>query len=236
LGEAGSGKTSEFRYKASELAEERKYAFVLPVEAVARKGVAKSLDLAQSHALTAWLQSRDHAYFFLDSVDDSKLKGHSLAEALTTLAHELEAGLGRARVLISSRGSDWRSSDEEDVARLWPHLVPSTKAEETRAPIVELAPLDEPQVAALAKFYGIKDVDRFLGEVREANAWTFLERPLDVEWLVTYWSERGRLGALRELVEGPGETPRFRGGGARFSRGFLLGGRGSIGSGQVTEK
>ncbi|HKO46534.1 MAG TPA: hypothetical protein VJV79_02355 [Polyangiaceae bacterium] len=201
LGEAGSGKTSEFRAKAEELATAGKYAFVLPVEAAAKKGIAKSLDLTQSRKLKAWLESSDPAHFFLDSVDESKLKGHSLGDALTAFAHELEAGLGRAHVLISSRASDWRSSDEEDVARLWPHLISSAKGDETRARILELAPLADPQVTALAKHYGLDEIDRFLEEVNSANAWSFLERPLDVEWLVAYWSDKRRLGTLRELVD-----------------------------------
>ncbi len=65
---------------------------------------------------------------------------------------------------------------------------------------MQLAPLDKGQVATLADHYGVTDVDSFLDAVRNSNAWSFLERPLDVQWLSAYWIANHRLGTLRDLV------------------------------------
>jgi hypothetical protein len=201
LGEAGSGKTSELRGKADELGSAGHYSFFLPIESLAKKGVARSLDLEQARKLREWSDSKEHAVFLLDSLDESKLKGHSLSDALTSFAHELEQSVGRARVIISSRVSDWRSMDEEAVARLRPHLARPIDSEEEETNILELAPLNVEQVLLLARHHGLLEESRFLEEVRDANAWSFLERPLDVHWLVAYWNTHKRLGTLRELLE-----------------------------------
>jgi hypothetical protein len=201
LGEAGAGKTSEFRRVAASLRSEGKQAFFIPVETVAASGVEKALDIGTARLLRAWRhESSDEAWFFLDSVDESKLKGRPLATALNALSHELEAHLGRIRLVLSSRASDWRSSDEEVVATLRPLLAGECATDE--GCLFCLAPLSGSQVAKLATHHGLstEEVSTFLDQVREADAWVFLERPLDVASLVDYWREHRRLGSHREVV------------------------------------
>jgi hypothetical protein len=202
LGEAGIGKTAELRAQANELQRQGRAAFFLPVEAVAQRGVAKSLDLDNARRLRDWQQEvTSEAWFMLDSIDESELKGQTLSTALNAFSQELEPVLRRIRLVLSSRASDWRSADEQDIRRLATHLAPAASADAPVVSLVQIAPLDENQVAVLAGHYGVGDVAAFLDSVRDANAWSFLERPLDVEWLVQYWTIHKHLGSLRQLID-----------------------------------
>jgi hypothetical protein len=202
FGEAGTGKTAEFRSRASALATAGHFAFFLPVEAVARSGVTPSLELKTAERFARWRQDPTaEGWIFLDSVDEAKLKGQALTGVLRALATELGAAvLARSHVLLSSRPSDWRSTDEEALDELAAYLVPSGGTEVARPVLLQLLPLDEAQVRALAEHFGVADLDTFLDAVRVSNAWSFLQRPLDVKWLARYWHTNGRLGGYRELV------------------------------------
>lgn len=202
LGEAGAGKTSEF-YRATEvLRTEGKAAFFLPVEAVAGMGVEKALDLAAARAFRRWRDETDvEVWLLLDSVDESKLRGRPLSSAINAISHELETHLRRVHLIFSSRASDWRSTDEELVVELRPHLAGAAATDDEKF-LYSLAPLSGSQVARLAQHHGLQtaEVTTFLQQVRDVNAWVFLERPLDVASMVRYWREYGRLGTHREIV------------------------------------
>jgi hypothetical protein len=133
LGETGIGKTAELRAQADHLRRAGRTAFFLPIESVAQRGVKASLTLDEIHLLRDWTTAVDsEAWFMLDSVDESKLKGHTLSTAVNTFAQELEEFLPRIHTILSSRASDWRSSDEAVVTGLAKHLYPSGSAGEER--------------------------------------------------------------------------------------------------------
>lgn len=200
LGEAGIGKTSEFRAQAAALAESGEAAFFLPVETLTAQGVEKAL--ARDPSFPAWRDTSDgEAWFFLDAVDESVLRGRKLDQALNNVCHELSSHLSRMRLVISSRASDWRSSDDAELRSVSKLLASPSTSDDKRFALVQLASLNETQIKALCVHEGMVDVEGFLYAVRDANAWSFLERPLDVQWLGQYWTEHGRLGSLRELVQ-----------------------------------
>jgi hypothetical protein len=210
LGEAGAGKSVELRRAASMLLDRGDAGLFFAVEALAGVGLQGALDLDQRSTFLAWQEGAKPAWFFLDSVDESKLKGRSLEAALNALSLGLGDHLPRAHLIVSSRTSDWRATDEDAVAKLRRHLAggragrldESGKADD-RPFLFELAPLDRERIGLLAQSNGLSaaDLQAFLGAVKDADAWSFLERPLDVLALVGYWQRTQRLGAHREVVE-----------------------------------
>lgn len=203
VGERGTGKTEELRAQADRLQRQGKHGFFLPVEDIATGTVESALDPDGLSRLADWRASPEPAWFFLDSVDESKLKGQKLATALRNFENSLQNDLGRVHVIISSRMSDWRSEDEAEVLRLEGYLTRNDANQAStpaRAHVVTLMPLDRRQVAALAHHCGIARVDGFLAALRDANAWTFVERPLDVQWITAYWNKKGELGTLSALM------------------------------------
>lgn len=204
LGEAGTGKTFELREQAKHLIQQGKAAFFVPVEDVAARGLVAALDLDASERFEAWRAGSEEAWFLLDSVDEAKLKQHTVRSAVNGFAKALVPHLGRAHLLLSSRVSDWRSEDERQLAEIQRRLMqPEGKAASSKPEalhIVQLAPLDRAQTRKFAERVGVEEVDRFLDDIEKNHAWPFAERPQDVQWLASYWMKQRRLGSLTELV------------------------------------
>ncbi|MCC7066418.1 MAG: CHAT domain-containing protein [Planctomycetes bacterium] len=194
LGEAGTGKSTEFQRQAVALAESGRYAFFVEIVSVARDGLRLSLKVAEEPLLDAWLASGAEATFFLDSLDEAKLQQRSLKEALGKLQRELRGQWARVRLVISCRVSDWRDSDRAVVE----DVVPPESRKELQ--VVSIAPLEGQSLALMAAHVGVRDVNRFIDAVTDGYAQAFVQRPLDVEWLGAYWTKHRRIGSLRELI------------------------------------
>ena len=207
LGEAGSGKTTEFRQRARRCREEGRSAFFVPLEALASDGFPDALAPEDAAAFEKWRMGDSVAFFFLDSLDEAKLARHKLAHGLRKFGHGVGlAAIHRARVVISCRGSDWDIyTDNTAILEALPNPSPNNEgAGETKvdAPqMFAMAPLDSAQVRSLAaQVAGIPDPDDFVQAITRAHAGAFVERPADVLWLATFWKTHGNLGTLREII------------------------------------
>lgn len=67
--------------------------------------------------------------------------------------------------------------------------------------VVYLAPLDPERVRRYAQWRGLPDPEAFIHALETNYAWEFARRPLDVNGLIEYWKQHGRLGSLTELIE-----------------------------------
>jgi len=72
LGEAGSGKTSEFRERAKALQCDGKLSFFIPLDQLIHQPLFGVLSNEESEKFQSWLRGNDEATFFLDSVDEAK--------------------------------------------------------------------------------------------------------------------------------------------------------------------
>jgi hypothetical protein len=205
LGEAGSGKTTEFRETARKIAVGGEPAFFVPVEALAMDGLLVALGPDAQASLKSWIKGTGIATFFLDSLDEAKLQRLTLDRALRRFAADVGSALTRSRVLISCRASDWnvfadRDALEKTLANLVTPTVPATEDARQALNIFGLAPLTIEQVETFARSLGLTTVDAFMAAISEARAQVFVERPVDVEWMVQYWNKTGNLGSLTELL------------------------------------
>jgi hypothetical protein len=64
-----------------------------------------------------------------------------------------------------------------------------------------MAPLDPERVRLFASAKNAPDLGSFLEQIEAANLWRFARRPLDLDWLVDFWRDHGRLGSLAEMLE-----------------------------------
>ena len=108
LGEMGIGKTFEFQNQAICLQQEDKRAFFLPLDQInSQESFRAALD-EQAPRFEKWLGSNDMGYFFLDAVDEARLKGPpALQTALRAIRDVLQQHLQRVSFFISSRITDW---------------------------------------------------------------------------------------------------------------------------------
>ena len=119
LAEAGAGKTIEMREQASRLAEDGRFAFFIPLEALDRKPVVDLLSPPEEARFGRWKANRrEPAWFFLDAVDELKLTEGKLDQALNRLAKDIDGHLARARVVVSCRPSDWRPGSDLDAVQV----------------------------------------------------------------------------------------------------------------------
>jgi hypothetical protein len=225
LAEAGSGKTEEMRERARLRVAAGQYAFFATVEDVAEDGLDGALRSAERPRLAAWRTCDQDAWFFIDSIDEAKLGRVRLDRAFRKIADGISGGERRAHVILSCRLLDWEFAS--DVERLKaelpippdPHLPPPPSADEVlvqalrhekpreerpkaEQPLVVLmVALDEPRLRRFASEKGVTDVTAFLDQIQSANLWRFARRPLDLDWLVLFWKDHGRLGSLAEMLE-----------------------------------
>nr|VFK55062.1 MAG: hypothetical protein BECKTC1821F_GA0114240_100664 [Candidatus Kentron sp. TC] len=115
LAEAASGKTWEFRHRADALAAEGKPAFFVRIEDLADEGFESALDPKDGDAFAAWRAGGmdGEAWFFLDSVDETRLNRKSPEKAVRRFVRELVPGdVACAHVYISCRVSDWKTRED----------------------------------------------------------------------------------------------------------------------------
>lgn len=199
LGEAGTGKTTEFKSTAERLRRNGQAAFFAPIVKLSKGGVESAVPLAEHDRLREWVDGDKEAVFFLDSVDEAELVQESLETALQNLAMALGENKGRVRVVVSCRVSDWH--DDTGRRKLADFVRALGYDPEQDLKIVQMMPLAEQQVRRLAEARGAEDVDGLIDAIRAAAAEPFVERPLDVELLVPLWNRDGKLGSLTDLVE-----------------------------------
>jgi hypothetical protein len=229
LAQAGSGKTRELQAAAARLRAEGKAAFFLPLELLQTDDVASVLaaepDLAE--LFRRWRNdSEAPAWFMLDAVDELKLAHGRLDTALRRLAASIGPARPRARLLVSSRPSDWQAISDLETLNAWfppslptaatpvivaedeftKHIFRRRGKDEEEAPrddgpefrAVELMDLDRNQIERFATAAGVSNVSAFLAEIDKHDAWIFAGRPLDLDDLIGVWLDDGRLGSRLE--------------------------------------
>lgn len=214
LGEPGSGKSWELRERAKLLNSHGAFAFFVRLDQLVERELPKLFDADEQSRFNRWKQSRNVAYFFLDSVDEAKFRKISDFHAtLSRFRNELGPDLIlRTKIFLSSRISEWKPLvDGFEFQRLFP-LPPVEKrtgegqSKEIEKPkpeflVVQLEPLDRNQVERFAGANGVSNVQGFTQALDRAFAWEFARRPLDVADLIAFWNENGRIGSLTELIE-----------------------------------
>jgi len=216
LGEPGSGKTREFKERAKQLLAAGRTSFFLRLDQLPVQPLSDVLGVEDYQRFQTWRESDEKAIFFLDSVDEAKFL--KLSDFYVALGRFCDAvgnvNLRRAKILISSRVSEWQpQSDEDELLQRFPQPPPVQKqdqgaetteemgAEEQRLFVVQIKPLDRTRVERFASARNVSSVDAFVAALDKAHAWEFARRPLDVIDLLDYWSLHKRLGSLTELME-----------------------------------
>lgn len=139
LADGKCGKTHEFKRRNEILRANGNVSFFIPLEQLQDSEVLDILSDEEEHTWEDWLAAPDQtAVFFLDAVDELKLRQGTLRKALRKVKDTLGEALSRARFFISCRPSDW--NEELDVKAL-STILPPGKIDQT-----QLQPIDGEQV------------------------------------------------------------------------------------------
>jgi hypothetical protein len=224
LSEAGSGKTVEIRNIARKLRKQRKPAFFLRLEHITIN-FEVAFEEGTFEAFAEWLASGEEGWFFLDSVDEARLRNPGDFElAIRTLSRLISTAKDRTHIVITGRTTAWRpKTDLACCAAHLPYAVAATserdpqteddgpeeslqtvtEAQDRTKPVFKIVALDDltsDQIEVFAKARGIEDSKAFLDALERADAWSFASRPQDLEELTEFWIDKGRIGTRLELM------------------------------------
>jgi len=224
LSEAGSGKTYEIRNVARTLREQGKPAFFLRLEHIPRD-FEDAFEVGSYEAFQEWLASGEEGWLLLDSVDEARLRHPGDFElAIRKLSRRISTAKDRTHIAITGRTTAWRP--KTDLAHCTAHLPYAAAVTSERDPqaeedspdgilqtqtetqgkaqpvfkIVALDDLTSDQIAVFAKARGIESSKAFLDAVERAAAWSFTSRPQDLEELIEFWIDKGRIGSRLEIM------------------------------------
>lgn len=215
LGEPGSGKTREFREREKTLRTETREAFFVPLDRLSIKSLKEALGREDYRRFKRWRKGDTEAAFFLDSVDEAKIRKTS--DFHTALDHLGDAigrdALTRAQLFFSSRISEWRpQTDTYELGTRFnvPNKLPGRRVgtsnsdekneQEDSILVVQLEPLDRTRVELFASERGVSDPAAFVKVLDQHHAWEFARRPIDVVGLIIYWKEHKQRGSFTELI------------------------------------
>ena len=224
LAEAGSGKTEELTEQARLQTAAGNFAFYATVQDVGRDGLYKALRPADRSRLDAWRKRNESGWFFIDSIDEAKLDNIRLERAFRQIAEGIAGNESRAHIVLSGRHTDWefardarrlneelplpRESMAEPIPpletlirRVLHHEKPPEPTPAEPPLIVVMAPLDAERVRAYAAAKSAPELNGLIAAIHAANMWEFARRPLDLDWIVRYWRDHGRLGSFTAMIE-----------------------------------
>ncbi|QFT74939.1 hypothetical protein [Ruegeria sp. THAF33] len=114
LGEGRIGKTFEFVSQVESLKSQTEFAFFVPLERLHDENLDEALDPKEVQLFHAWKNSANSVgYFFLDALDELKLREGTLRKALKKLQDAVEPHFGRVNVILSCRPADWKTTIDQ---------------------------------------------------------------------------------------------------------------------------
>lgn len=227
VGEAGIGKTFEFKNECLRMQSTKKASFFVALNQLVDTESWQRALVDQEAEYAQWRSGTEIGFFFLDAVDESRLKGQAaFGNALIVVRRELSDHLARVRIVLSSRWTDWnikgvrscvekhltkpievaqRAAEvqtEPDFGEEGNDALPQPSATEKVEPyVVSLEPLSKAEATRFADALGVVDVDAFWGAVEDGSHEFMATRPLDLQWMVALWNARRSLGTYQELIE-----------------------------------
>jgi len=228
VGEAGIGKTYEFKNEVKRLKARGEYAFFIELNQLSDKD---SWPLALQNDETKydeWVRSNQKGFFFLDAVDEARLVSHSaLKKSLLIVMKELGQNLEWVQIYLSSRWTDWTMSEVQalvDELLLKPIIKARVKPQPTKnneisgnvlkiektgyensnendkTLVVSLNPLSLEEAKRFSSELGTPNNDAFWVAVNDEDYLHMATRPLDLQWMVGLWKQNGKLGTYLELL------------------------------------
>lgn len=123
LGEGKCGKTFEFQQQHQLLKSKNQYSFFIPLELLQDNELFDVITVEEEEEFERWKDGslNDSAIFFLDAIDELKLRQGTLRKALRKIKQAIGNALSRSRFYISCRPNDW--NDELDYRALFTLVI-----------------------------------------------------------------------------------------------------------------
>ena len=134
LGEGKCGKTYEFKKQHQLLKLKKQFSFFIPLELLQDHELYDVITSEEELEFERWRNSSpEEAVFFLDAVDELKLREGSLRKAFRIIVKVIGNALLRAKFYISCRPNDW--DKELDFPALSTLIAPEEQHQQTVQPL-----------------------------------------------------------------------------------------------------
>ena len=219
LAEAGAGKTFEMLARATHLEQQGHPSFFIRIEDI-EGDFQDSFEVGNAEAFEQWFRSPNDAWFFLDSVDEARLKDpRTFAKALRSFGRKIKDAQHRAHVCISSRPYAWRIRSDRDLVtdhlflpkQRTKHTGEDPKTTATFDPqdtleIFLLQPLAKKDIRQFAIQRSVPEIDRLVDELERTNLMDLAGRPFDLAAILDKWTSDRVLGGKSALLRHNIET------------------------------
>lgn len=209
LGEPGSGKTSEFVHRFSQLDESGQAAFISRWQDWC-EGDDIFATLNDRNGFFAALDNGQSVWWFIDALDEGRIKTERAFDVIKKGLRELkERGvLGRVQLRISCRSRDWRPTEANQLKSFFPDI--GTREDATSSVVtLRLLPLDEIAVRTLAleKLGTQEVVNRFMEALVRRHVVPLSGQPLLLAMMLQLFQQgdemlgRDRTGLYERAIE-----------------------------------
>ena len=213
LAEAGAGKSFEMEARARHAKhpkQQSRAAFFIRIEDI-EDDFETAFEVGSADAFESWLNAHEEAWFFLDSIDEARLKDpRTFEKAIKRFAARIKPAFQRAHVFISSRPYAWRArSDRDLVEQRLPFKKPQPQdtaagepdEQESALCVYRLDPLSETHIRLFARYRNTPEIDRLINELKRANLMSMAERPFDLEAILAKWESDRILDRRLKLLQ-----------------------------------
>ncbi len=218
LAEAGSGKTKELENQEKLLVQDNKNAFFIDISMLVDRDLVKCVKSRPRYE--RWMEGAEVGYFFLDSVDESKLTDPSnFKKALLNFFYAIELNIYRIKIVISSRPAEWAKIDlkilnellyenlslNNDLAlktlSLKEEIIPEDLVQSGHIKTFQLEPISTQQMEKVALEKNVPNIAEFVLKIKENGLEEFLARPMDLINQIEYWKKNNAFGSYQEVLE-----------------------------------
>lgn len=221
LAGAGTGKTYECLNRAKYINQKNIPAFFIRIEDI-DSDFEDSFEVGTSKQFREWLLSTEEAWFYLDSIDEAKLKNpRNFEKAIKKFSRSIASAKDRTHIYITSRPYAWQFKYDNNLINKYlpyeTHRLETQAAEdnflsnehdlkqEDVLKIYNLCALNEQDIQKFASYHSITDSEVLIAEILKKNLMEIASRPFDLEALLLKWkSEKGlnsRLETLQYMID-----------------------------------
>ena len=209
LAEAGAGKTKEFEECAKKIQAEGRYSFFIRIEDIDSE-FFDAFEVGDESLFNEWLDSADPAWFFLDSVDEARLKDpRQFEKAIRRFAKKIKPAVRRCHIYISSRPYSWGfESDEKFLDKELYYGITDNKDEsnseekvKSALKVFSLTPLNFDDIKFFCEIRSVENIPSFLNQIERYDLIGMAERPFDLDNIIDKWRKDSVLGSRTEIIK-----------------------------------
>ncbi len=228
LAEGKAGKTYEFKQKHQSLRAEGAFSFFIPLELLQDHDLLDVITEEEEQELSRWMETEDDAVFFLDALDELKLRNGTFRKALRKIQKEIGSNKRCARFFISCRPNDWKTEvDLRDLkalvgvhdsvtnlkkscdgGKIFYEIISGERRGATPYPeenpepikVAVLLPLSRKEVVSFARLQNSSKAPELERHIQEKELWHLYQFPDDILSALDQLVSENRLGNLEEQL------------------------------------